>query len=217
LFEGLATVEQLNPADLYSTLEASPLQGRISARAVQADVDSSDPAASKIVFDANLQAAGSKRDSRALRIQTLAASGQWQAEEVIVLTPFRAQRALIRQRLRARGLPEDAGRFVGQIAPVTLPDGTVVELDEGVRRGGSLEKLAGLKPARYAEGNAVNSTLRQLGGALGVALVLALAGKPGAGVADFRVVYALLALAGLVIAALAPGETHAAATGRAVR
>lgn len=79
LFEGLATVEQLNPADLYSTLEASPLQGRISAKAVQADVDSSDPAASKIVFDANLQAASGKRDSRALRIQTLAASGQWQA------------------------------------------------------------------------------------------------------------------------------------------
>lgn len=79
LFEGLATVEQLNPADLYSTLEASPLQGRISAKAVQADVDSSDPAASKIVFDASLQAAGGKRDSRALRIQTLAASGQWQA------------------------------------------------------------------------------------------------------------------------------------------
>jgi translocation and assembly module TamB len=82
LFEGLATVEQLNPADLYSTLEASPLQGRISARAVQADVDSSDPAASKIVFDANLQAAGSKRDSRALRIQTLAASGQWQVPQL---------------------------------------------------------------------------------------------------------------------------------------
>ncbi|MGU3627605.1 translocation/assembly module TamB domain-containing protein [Comamonas sp. C24C] len=79
LFEGLTTVEQLNPADLYSTLEASPLQGRISAKAVQADVDSSDPAASKIVFDANLQAAGGKRDSSALRIQTLAASGQWQA------------------------------------------------------------------------------------------------------------------------------------------
>ncbi|MDH1477051.1 translocation/assembly module TamB domain-containing protein [Comamonas thiooxydans] len=79
LFEGLATVEQLNPADLYSTLEASPLQGRISAKAVQADVDSSDPAASKIVFDANLQAANGKRDSPALRIQTLAASGQWQA------------------------------------------------------------------------------------------------------------------------------------------
>jgi translocation and assembly module TamB len=33
LFEGLATVEQLNPADLYSTLEAA-LEGEISAKAV---------------------------------------------------------------------------------------------------------------------------------------------------------------------------------------
>lgn len=79
LFEGLASVAQLNPADLYSTLEASPLQGEISARAVAADTDDGAAAASKIVFAANLQAASGKRDSRALRIQSLAASGQWKA------------------------------------------------------------------------------------------------------------------------------------------
>lgn len=79
LFEGLATVEQLNPADLYSTMEAAPVEGEISAKAVQAEPGSGDAAASKIVFAANLQAAGGKRDSKALRIQTLAASGQWQA------------------------------------------------------------------------------------------------------------------------------------------
>ncbi|MFG6440761.1 DEAD/DEAH box helicase [Roseateles sp. LKC17W] len=55
------------------------------------------------------------------------ASGQWQAEEVIVLTPFRAQRALIRQRLRARGLPEQlrvstVHRAQGSEAPVVLFD-----------------------------------------------------------------------------------------------
>ena len=33
----------------------------------------------------------------------------------------------------------DAGRFAGQIAPVKLEDGTVVDTDEGVRRGGTLE------------------------------------------------------------------------------
>ena len=33
----------------------------------------------------------------------------------------------------------DDGRFAGQIAPVKLEDGTVVDTDEGVRRGGSLE------------------------------------------------------------------------------
>lgn len=37
LFEGLATVEQLNPADLYSTMEAAPVEGEISAKAVQAE------------------------------------------------------------------------------------------------------------------------------------------------------------------------------------
>jgi MFS family permease len=51
-------------------------------------------------------------------------------------------------------------------------------------------------------------------------LALLLATFPGGrrqGAVDFRVVYALLAGAGLVIAALAPGETPAAATGPAVR
>ncbi|MFI6878867.1 thiolase family protein [Streptomyces sp. NPDC050400] len=39
----------------------------------------------------------------------------------------------------------DEGRFKGQITPVTLPDGTVFDTDEGVRRGTTAEKLAGLK------------------------------------------------------------------------
>lgn len=82
LFEGQAVVEQLNPADLYSTLDASPLQGEITAKAVQPDADhnsSDNAAASKIVFGVSLQAAAARRDSKALRIQTLAAQGQWQA------------------------------------------------------------------------------------------------------------------------------------------
>jgi acetyl-CoA acyltransferase len=41
----------------------------------------------------------------------------------------------------------DEGRFAGQIAPVKLEDGTVIDTDEGVRRGGSLESMAKLKPA----------------------------------------------------------------------
>ena len=55
---------------------------------------------------------------------------------------------------------QDDGRFTGQIAPVTLPDGTVVDADEGVRRGGTLEKLAGLKPAFKEDGKitAANSS-----------------------------------------------------------
>jgi acetyl-CoA acyltransferase len=39
----------------------------------------------------------------------------------------------------------DEGRFKEQITPVTLPDGTVFDTDEGVRRGTTVEKLAGLK------------------------------------------------------------------------
>ena len=47
---------------------------------------------------------------------------------------------------------QDKGRFAAEIAAVTIPagtgpDGTSVEADEGVRRGGTLDKLAQLKPA----------------------------------------------------------------------
>ena len=55
---------------------------------------------------------------------------------------------------------QDDGRFDAQIAPVTLDDGTVVSQDEGIRRGGSVEKLAGLKPAFKPDGviTAANSS-----------------------------------------------------------
>jgi acetyl-CoA acyltransferase len=46
----------------------------------------------------------------------------------------------------------DEGRFAGQISPVKLEDGTVIDTDEGVRRGGSLESLGKLKPAFKADG-----------------------------------------------------------------
>ena len=46
----------------------------------------------------------------------------------------------------------DEGRFTAQITPVTLDDGTVVDTDEGVRRGGTLETMAKLKPAFKPDG-----------------------------------------------------------------
>jgi acetyl-CoA acyltransferase len=46
----------------------------------------------------------------------------------------------------------DGGRFIAQITPVKLEDGTVVDTDEGVRRGGSVESLAKLKPAFRPDG-----------------------------------------------------------------
>jgi hypothetical protein len=64
-------------------------------------------------------------------VATALASGAWQAHELIVLTPFRAQRALIRRCLQARGIGEDddvvvkvstVHRAQGSEAPVVLFD-----------------------------------------------------------------------------------------------
>jgi acetyl-CoA acyltransferase len=46
----------------------------------------------------------------------------------------------------------DESRFAGQITPVKLDDGTMMDTDEGVRRGSTLEKLAQLKPAFKPDG-----------------------------------------------------------------
>ncbi|MCL2585903.1 MAG: thiolase family protein, partial [Streptosporangiales bacterium] len=50
--------------------------------------------------------------------------------------------------------------FDAQIAPVKLPDGTVVSQDEGIRPGGTVEKLAGLKTPFKGDGviSAANSS-----------------------------------------------------------
>jgi acetyl-CoA acyltransferase len=55
---------------------------------------------------------------------------------------------------------QDEGRFAAEIAAVTSPEGTKVEADEGIRRGGTVEKLAQLKPAFRADGTitAANSS-----------------------------------------------------------
>ena len=46
----------------------------------------------------------------------------------------------------------DSGAFTDQIVPVFVEDGGVVNVDEGVRRGTSVEKLATLKPAFVDDG-----------------------------------------------------------------
>jgi acetyl-CoA acyltransferase len=46
----------------------------------------------------------------------------------------------------------DEGRFAAQCAPVKLEDGAVVDTDEGIRRGGSLETMAKLRPAFKPDG-----------------------------------------------------------------
>ncbi|KPM52404.1 acetyl-CoA acetyltransferase [Frankia sp. R43] len=52
---------------------------------------------------------------------------------------------------------QDEGRLDAQIAPVTLPDGTVISRDEGIRRGGTLETLGGLKTVFRPEGGVVTA------------------------------------------------------------
>jgi acetyl-CoA acyltransferase len=71
-----------------------------------------------------------------------------QVDELALLSHERAATAI------------DEGRFAGQIAPVTLPDGSIFATDEGVRRGGTLEKLGSLKPAFKEDGivTAANSS-----------------------------------------------------------
>ena len=49
-------------------------------------------------------------------------------------------------------IAQDEGRFDEQIVPVTTPDGSVVSKDEGIRRGTTVEKLAGLKTVFKEDG-----------------------------------------------------------------
>ena len=84
IFSGQVDVDQLNPADIYSTLEATPLRGSITARTepaplpINADGSAGPAPAPIIAFNMDLKAAGSGA-ANALRIQTLAAKGQWHA------------------------------------------------------------------------------------------------------------------------------------------
>lgn len=48
---------------------------------------------------------------------------------------------------------QESGFFKDEITPITLPDGTVVDRDEGPRAGTTAEKLAGLKPVFKADGS----------------------------------------------------------------
>jgi acetyl-CoA acyltransferase len=57
---------------------------------------------------------------------------------------------------RRAAAAQDSGAFDAEIAPVTLPDGTVVAADEGVRRDTTLEALAALKTP-FKEGGAVTA------------------------------------------------------------
>jgi len=48
---------------------------------------------------------------------------------------------------RRAAAAQDAGEFDAEIVPVTLPDGYVFDRDECIRRGGSVETMAQIRPA----------------------------------------------------------------------
>ena len=61
----------------------------------------------------------------------------------------------LRSHERAQAATQE-GRFAGQIVPVTNPDGLVVNADEGIRTGGTMDGLAALKPA-FKEGGKITA------------------------------------------------------------
>ncbi|MFE1320908.1 thiolase family protein [Kitasatospora phosalacinea] len=56
----------------------------------------------------------------------------------------------------------DEGRFAGQIVPVPIADGRLFDTDEGVRRGGTEESLAALRPAFRADGTITAANASQI-------------------------------------------------------
>jgi acetyl-CoA acyltransferase len=66
---------------------------------------------------------------------------------------------------------QDDGRFAAQIVPVTNPDGVKVVADEGVRRGGTVESLAALRPAFAAGGVITAGNSSQISDGASVVLV----------------------------------------------
>jgi acetyl-CoA acyltransferase len=91
----------------------------------------------------------------------------------------------------------DSGRFAGQIAPVTAPDGTVVDTDEGVRRGGTLDKLAALKPAFKEDGKITAANSSQISDGSAALLVTT---------SEFAAAHGLTPLARVHTAVLAAAE-----------
>ena len=66
----------------------------------------------------------------------------------------------------------DDGRFAAQIAPVTNPDGVVIDTDEGVRRGGTLDKLASLKAAFKEDGKITAANSSQISDGAAALLIM---------------------------------------------
>jgi EmrB/QacA subfamily drug resistance transporter len=83
--------------------------------------------------------------------------------------------------------------------PMQIVGGTAVGL---LLVGLSGAAVAGLPPARFGVGGAVNNAVRQLGGVFGTALAVVLVGQAGVGIEAFRTAFLCLAVIGLATAVL---------------
>ncbi len=83
--------------------------------------------------------------------------------------------------------------------PMQIVGGTAVGL---LLVGLSGAAVAGLPPARFGVGGAVNNAVRQLGGVFGTAIAVVLVGQANAGIEAFRLTFLCLGLIGLATALL---------------
>jgi acetyl-CoA acyltransferase len=100
---------------------------------------------------------------------------------------------------------QDDGRFGEQIVPVTTPDGTQVSKDEGIRRGGTVESMAGLKPAFRPDGVITAGNSSQISDGSAALLIMTSAKAAELGLNPLaRIHTAVLAAADPVIMLTAP-------------
>jgi len=100
---------------------------------------------------------------------------------------------------------QDDGRFDEQIVPVTTQEGTQVSKDEGIRRGGTLESMAGLKPAFRPDGVITAGNSSQISDGSAALLITTSAKAAELGLTPLvRVHTAVLAAADPVIMLTAP-------------
>ena len=88
--------------------------------------------------------------------------------------------------------------WLGAWLPGQLMGGVAVGLVLPALSGAAVARLA---PTRFGVGNAANSAIRQVGGALGAAAAVLIAGRADAGLEAFRMMYLVMA-AGSVLTAL---------------
>jgi acetyl-CoA acyltransferase len=110
---------------------------------------------------------------------------------------------------------QDDGRFDEQIVPVTVPDGSQVATDEGIRRGGTVEGLAKLKPAFRPDGVITAGNSSQISDGSAALLIMTSAKAAELGLTPLvRIHTAVLAASDPVIMLTAPIPATAKALAR---